>query len=151
MDLLDSLLTTTQLVYLLSSRQIAFTSRTRYGVRETWYLIFYTEGKNSNIQRLLYLTIRGDCLIVVPLFFEGLWQQLYYIWYHYSIIWLLLYFIEYPLSLVFDCIYGFEVVARGGLEPPTQGFSGIITQKTSPFYNLLLHIDNTLQPLYHNE
>ena len=39
-----------------------------------------------------------------------------YIWYHLS-------FIEYPLSLIFDCIYRFKVVARGGLEPPTQGFS----------------------------
>jgi len=35
-------------------------------------------------------------------------------------------------------------VARGGLEPPTQGFSGINQAKPSPFYNLLLHIDNTL-------
>jgi len=32
-------------------------------------------------------------------------------------------------------------VARGGLEPPTQGFSGIITHKPSPFHNPLLHID----------
>jgi len=38
-------------------------------------------------------------------------------------------------------------VARAGLEPATQGFSGIITHKPSPFHNPLLHIDNTLYPL----
>jgi len=74
---------------------------------------------------LFFVQIRGCSLIVAPFIFGSFTEQLYYIWYHYSIIELSLTFNEYSLALIFGSIVGIVVVARPGLEPGTQGFSGI--------------------------